>query len=305
MDGSSVAILLMVYGSPASEDEVEPYYTAIRHGKRPTDAEIEDLKARYERIGGCSPLMEITEMQARQLERRLNRVEGSSYKVYVGTKHWKPSIKDAVSQIIEAKHTHMVAMPLAPHNSSMTTQNYNRLVEEALNESGRPIEATYVNSWSTNGQFINALSSNLSETLDAVGNDAHVLFTAHSLPERILADGDPYPFELMETCDKVAATSELADWSFCYQSAGHASEKWLGPDITEKIAELAKGGSRNIVVCTVGFVSDNLEILYDIDIEARELASRLGVNLIRTESLNLSSKLTEALADVVSNALRN
>jgi ferrochelatase len=284
----NVAVILMAYGSPATAEDVAAYLTDIREGKPVSQEAIDELSERYRRIGGRSPLDEITEAQRAGLERELG------LPVYVGMKHWRPRIAEAVEAALASGAETLVGLVLAPHYSRLSIAGYHERLKSALH--GRA-ELVFVESWHDHEPFLDLLASRVR------GFDGHVVFTAHSLPERILGDGDPYRDQLLETSRLVAERAGLADWSFAFQSASATGEPWLGPDILEELQTLAANGQRRVLVCPVGFVSDHLEILWDLDIEAREKAAEVGLELERIESLNDDPEFVRALAGIVEKAL--
>jgi ferrochelatase len=282
------AVILMAYGSPERPEDIRPYLEDIREGRPVSEAAVEELTERYRRIGGRSPLDEITERQRAALERELEMP------VLVGMKHWRPRIADAVEAALASGAERIVAVVLAPHYSALSIAGYRERLEAALD--GRA-ELRFVESWHDQPEFLDVL-------VDRVrGTDAHVVFTAHSLPERILAMGDPYRDQLLETSRLVADRAGLERWSFAFQSASPTGEPWLGPDILEELDDLHDRGVRKVLVCPVGFVSDHLEILWDLDVEARERAAQLGLELDRIESLNDDPAFIGAVASVVRSTL--
>jgi ferrochelatase len=284
----SVAVILMAYGSPATAEDVAAYLADIREGKPVSQEAIDELSERYRRIGGRSPLDEITEAQRAGLERELG------LPVYVGMKHWRPRIAEAVEAALAGGAETLVGLVLAPHYSRLSIAGYYERLDSALH--GRA-GLVFVESWHDHEPFLDLLASRVR------GFDGHIVFTAHSLPERILRDGDPYRDQLLETSRLVAERAGLADWSFAFQSASATGEPWLGPDILEELETLAANGDRRVLVCPVGFVSDHLEILWDLDIEAREKAAEVGLELERIESLNDDPEFVRSLAGIVEKAL--
>ena len=284
----NAAVILMAYGSPATAEDVAAYLADIREGKPVSQQAIDELSERYRRIGGRSPLDEITEAQRGGLERELG------LPVYVGMKHWRPRIAEAVEAALSGGAETLVGLVLAPHYSRLSIAGYRERLENALR--GRA-ELVFVESWHDHEPFVDVLASRVR------GFDGHVVFTAHSLPERILRDGDPYRDQLLDTSRLVAERAGLADWSFAFQSASSTGEPWLGPDILEELQTLAANGERRVLVCPVGFVSDHLEILWDLDIEAREKAAELGLELERIESLNDDPEFVRTLAHLVKKAV--
>jgi ferrochelatase len=303
-----IGVLLMAYGTPRSLDEVEAYYTHIRGGRRPLPEMIEGLVARYRAIGGLSPLLDITRRQAAALEAALNGAQGKSFRVYVGMKHAPPFIADAVSDMASDGLSRGLAMALAPHYSRMSIGGYINTVKKALGDLPSPPPMAFVESWHDHPTFLGALAEGLEEALgrlsQAERGAVHVIFTAHSLPARILEWDDPYPRELRRTCEGVARLVGLQRWDFAYQSAGHTPDPWLGPDVKEVLERLAAEGKRPVVICPVGFVADHLEVLYDIDVECQALAASLGMRLERTPSPNDRPRFIAALAEIVRSHLR-
>jgi ferrochelatase len=280
----NAAVILMAYGSPATAEDVPAYLADIREGRSVSQEAIDELTERYRRIGGRSPLDEITEAQRVALERELE------VPVFVGMKHWWPRIAEAVEAALAGGVEMLIGLVLAPHYSRLSIAGYRERLEQALD--GRA-ELVFIESWHDHGPFLDVLAERVR------GFDGHVVFTAHSLPERILQDGDPYRDQLLETASLVAERAGLAEWSFSFQSASPTGEPWLGPDILEELDSLAANGVRRVLVCPVGFVSDHLEILWDLDIEAREKAAELGLELDRIESLNDDPAFVRALAALV------
>jgi ferrochelatase len=280
------AVVVMAYGSPARIEDVPAYYADVRGGRPAAPAAVEELVERYRRIGR-SPLNEITEAQRAALERELG------LPVYVGMKHWEPRIGEAVAAALAAGAERVVGLVLAPHYSRVSIGGYRERLERSLDGKG---ELVFVESWHDHPPFLDALARRVR------GRDGHVVFTAHSLPERAVA-GDPYREQLLETSRLVARRAGVEHWSFAFQSASATGEPWLGPDILEELERLHERGVRNVLVAPVGFVSDHLEILWDIDVEAREKAAELGLALERIESLNDDPGFIRALADLVRGAL--
>ena len=300
----TIGVLLMAYGSPETLDEVEAYYTQIRGGRKPSPKAVETLKARYRRIGGRSPLRQITCAQARQLERILNDdADGVQYRVYVGMRHWRPYIHEVIAQMAADGIERAVGLALAPHYSRLSVGAYIKAAEEALRE--HPLHIRFVESWHLQPLLIDAWAARVCRGLERFSPEERerliVVFTAHSLPERILQWDDPYPRQLRETCGAVAERVGLGpkEWCLAYQSAGHTLEPWLGPDVLDVLEELAAQGTRAVLVCPIGFVADHLEVLYDIDVECRKKARQLGLHLERVDSLNDDPQFIRALAAVV------
>jgi protoporphyrin/coproporphyrin ferrochelatase len=277
------AVILMAYGSPSRLEDIRPYLEDIREGRPVSDEAVEELTERYRRIGG-SPLEEVTEAQRAALESEL----GSP--VFVGMKHWQPRIADAVERALAGGADTVVGLVLAPHYSRLSVEGYRERVENALQ--GRA-ELRFVENWHTHEPYLDVLADRVR------GTGAHVVFTAHSLPARILDEGDPYRDQLLETSHLVAERAGLESWSFAFQSESRTGEPWLGPDILAELEALHARGVERVLVCPVGFVSDHLEILWDLDVEARERAAELGLDLDRIESLNADPAFVRGLAELV------
>jgi len=291
------AVLVMAYGTPASLDDVEAYYTDIRHGRPPPADLLEELTGRYRAIGGRSPLLEITRAQARGIEER------TGVKTYIGQKHAAPTIPDAVEQLARDGVTEAIGLVLAPHFSRMSVGDYRRRAERAAEAAGWSGKLNMVESWHLEPGYVKWLARRVDEAVSTLPEDAQadciVVFSAHSLPERILQAGDPYPDQLRESAEAVAAIAHVREWRVGWQSAGRTGDAWLGPDILDILDEEAGRGRRGVVVCPAGFVSDHLEVLYDIDIEAATRAEALGIELRRTASPNDDADFLDAVAAVV------
>ena len=278
----------MAYGSPSRPEDVRPYLEDVRGGRPVSDEAVEELVERYRRIGGRSPLDDVTEAQRAALQRELG------VPVFVGMKHWHPRIAGAVESALAGGATRIVGLVLAPHYSRLSIGEYRERLDAAV--AGRA-EVVLVESWHDNPGFLDVLADRVR------GTDAWVVFTAHSLPERILDEGDPYREQLLETSRLVAERAGLERWSFAFQSASATGEPWLGPDVLEELDRLHEAGVGKVLVAPVGFVSDHLEILWDLDIEARERAEQLGFELERIESLNDDPAFVRALAELVEERL--
>lgn len=305
MADDRLAVLLMAYGGPGSLDEVEPYLQDVRGGRPTSPALVREIRARYARIGGRSPILELTRAQAAGVA----RVLGDGFRVYVGMRHWRPYIGETVGEILRAGHGRLVGVVMAPHYSAMSVGAYEKQLLEAA---GGRLETALVRSWGQHSRFLEAVSERVVEALrrfppplPAPSQAVQVIFTAHSLPQRILGSGDPYPDELRASAAEVARRVQLAEWHVAYQSAGATAEPWLGPDAAELITELAGRGQGAFLLVPIGFVCDHVEILYDIDVECRAVAEGLGVHLERTASLNDAPGLVEAVADVARAAARS
>jgi len=308
-----VGVLVMSHGTPASPEDVEAFYTEIRRGSPPSPEQLADLEARYRAIGGVSPLAERTRDQVAGIARALEVMAPGRFVVAGGAKFAPPRIEDAVRQLADAGVGHIVGIVLAPHSARVSVGEYARRARAAVDALGyrlgdaggprpRPTLAV-VEHWHLAPGFTELLAGRVSAALGTlpaeVRGQAVVLFTAHSVPARFVEAGDPYADQVAETAEAVAADAMLERWDVCWQSAGRTADAWLGPDLLEVLRTLAAQGVPAVVVCPAGFVSDHLEILYDIDIEARAVASEAGVVLARTASLNADPRFCEMLARVV------
>jgi ferrochelatase len=297
----------MTYGSPRTLDEVEGYYTDIRGGRKPSQEAIEELSSRYERIGG-SPLPEITVRQARALESRLKDDPDGPVPVFVGMKHWHPFIAEAVDEIVAAGVDTLVGIALAPHYSRMSIGGYEDRVQAAREAKDAGFDLRMVRSWYEEPAFVEFVATRLRQTLgdwDMSDPSTRVFFSAHSLPERILASGDPYREQLLDSAATIAQAAGIASWEFAFQSASHTGEPWLGPDVLERLEAFAGEGGCRAVVAPIGFTADHLEILFDVDIECMELAQKLGLELRRLPSPNDDPAFIEVLAGIARGALRD
>jgi len=299
MAAEPVAVLLMAYGGPNTLAEVEPYLLDVRGG-RPTKQElVEEIRGRYAAIGGRSPIRELTEAQAAGLGRAL----GPGFTVRVGMRHWHPYIAEAMDGLVTLGARRVVGVAMAPHFSTMSVAAYEKKLRDGA--AGR-LDVVMVQRWGEEPKFLDAVTAHVRAALARFPEPdrVQVLFTAHSLPQRILAVGDPYPTELRASADAVARRLGLTGWQFAFQSAGATAEPWLGPDAESVVRELAGTGTTAFLLVPIGFVCDHVEILYDIDVELRGLAQELGVRLERTASLNDDPLLIAALAEVVHRAAR-
>jgi protoporphyrin/coproporphyrin ferrochelatase len=278
------AVVLMAYGSPSEPADMRAYLEDIRGGRPVSDEAVEELTERYRRIGGRSPLDEVTEAQRAALEHELE------LPVYAGMKHWRPRIAEAAERALAGGADPIVGIVLAPHYSKLSIDGYRERLEEGV---GGRAELRFVESWHTHEPYVAALADRVR------GTDAHVVFTAHSLPARILDEGDPYRDQLLETSQLIAERAGLGSWSFAFQSESATGEPWLGPDILDELDSLHERGVEHVLVCPIGFVSDHLEILWDLDVEARERAAELGLELERIESLNDDPAFIRGLAELV------
>jgi ferrochelatase len=286
----SAAVVLMAYGSPERLADVPAYYADIRGGRPIAPEHLDDLVERYRRLGieDSSPLNAITEQTRAALEAELG------LPVFTGMKHWTPRIAEAAEAALAAGAGEVAGLVLAPHYSELSIEGYRDQLERAL--AGR-VELHFVESWHDEPGFVELLADRVR------GTDAHVVFTAHSLPARILELGDPYRDQLLETSRLVAEAAGLDQWSFSFQSESPTGEPWLGPDILDHLETLRRDGVEHVLVCPVGFVSDHLEIRWDIDVEAQEKAAELGLRLERIEMPNAEPAFVRTLAGIVRRAL--
>ena len=293
-----VGVLLMAYGTPATPDDIEAYYTHVRRGRPPTSEQLADLRRRYDAIGGTSPLLERTRAQARCVQDRLDK-SGSSYVVELGMKHAPPFIEDAVEALVARGIERAVGLVLAPHFSQLSVGEY---MQRAQAAAGERLALRFVPQWYESTLYRHALERRVREGLARLPATSEVIFTAHSLPARILDMGDPYPAQVQATAARVADRASVKRWRVAWQSAGRTPEPWLGPALLDVMDELAASSAPGVLVCPAGFVSDHLEILYDLDIEARQRAEQLGIAFARTESLNDDPVFCDALAGEVLDA---
>lgn len=284
----------MAYGTPATPDDVEAYYTHVRRGRPPTPEQLADLRRRYDAIGGTSPLLARTREQAAGIQAAL----GEGFRVELGMKHASPFIEDGVSALVMTGVSRIIGVVLAPHYSALSVGEYAKRASEAAAKGG--VELTMVQSWHLAGGYVDLLAGFVRRQVDAL--DVHpveVVFTAHSLPSRILDMGDPYPDQLRETAAAVAARAGVERWSVGWQSAGRTPEPWIGPDILAVLPAVKDAGAAGVVVCAAGFVSDHLEVLYDLDIEARAAAEAIGLAFTRTPSPNADPSFCATVAGVI------
>ena len=298
------AVLLMAYGTPRTPAEIEPYYTDIRRGRAPTPEQLADLIARYDAIGGISPLAARTEAQRDALQSALDAIAPDTYEVVLGLKHAAPMIETAVNDLAARGFQHIIGLVLAPHYSSFSIGQYMGRARAAAEPHG--LTVTSIDSWATEPAFIEFLAADLRTRLSAMPENTKVLFTAHSLPQRIIDAGDPYPDELRSTAEAVATAAGLeswSSWSIAWQSAGRTPEPWIGPDILAVIDDLAESeNASGVVVCACGFVADHLEVLFDLDIEAKKHAEAKGLSFDRTSCVNDNASIMRALAQRVVSA---
>ena len=296
----TVGVVVMAYGTPATPDDVEPYYTHIRRGRPPTPEQLADLRRRYDALGGTSTLAARTADQVARLTGALEERAPGRFEVALGQKHAAPFIEDGVADLVARGVSHVVGLVLAPHYSAFSVGQYQERVAEALEGTG--VATTPILQWHDLPAYRSFLQQAVADGLAPLPERTKVVFTAHSLPERVLA-GDPYPDQLWGSASAVAEAAGLdrwAGWSMAWQSAGATPEPWRGPDILEVIRDLAETGRADaILVCPQGFVADHLEVAYDLDIEAQAVADEVGLAFARTRVLNDDAAVFAALADRV------
>ncbi|WML57224.1 ferrochelatase [Neobacillus sp. PS2-9] len=304
MAKKKMGLLVMAYGTPYTLDDLEGYYTHIRHGRKPSPEMIEDLRNRYEAIGGISPLAKITQDQAEKLEEHLNTIQDDiEFKMYLGLKHIKPFIEDAVKQMHEDGIKEAVSIVLAPHFSTFSVKSYNgRAVEEAEKLGG--LKITSIESWYKEPKFIGYWANKVKQVFEQMPQEekehAVLIVSAHSLPEKILQLGDPYPQQLMETADLLAEQAGIDNYTIGWQSAGNTPEPWIGPDVQDLTRELYQQHHyKAFVFAPVGFVCDHLEVLFDNDIECKAVTDELGVSYYRPEMPNAKEEFIDCLSTVI------
>ena len=302
-----IGLLVMAYGGPDNLDEVEPYLLDVRGGRATSPGIIQEVRDRYRQIGGRSPILERTQAQAAALEAALN-ADGQAFRAFVGMRHWRPFIREALAEMAAVGIGRAVALAMAPHYSRMSIGAYYRQVDQALAETAAPIQIARIERWHLLPGYLDALAGRVWAALERLPADrraaAPVIFTAHSLPRRILEWGDPYPEELRATVAGVMERLGPRPHEFAYQSAALTSEAWLGPDAGEVIARLAASGNRHIVLAPVGFVTEHVEILYDVDVVFKSQAKALGAQLERIEMVNTEPHMIAGLVGLVREAAR-
>jgi ferrochelatase len=303
----TVGVLVMAYGTPTSADEIEAYYTHIRRGNPPSPEQLDHLTKRYEAIGGTSPLLDVTKRQVSELEKLLNENarglgQNQIFQTYIGMKHTHPFIDEAVKQMVDDGIEQAVGIVLAPHYSVMSIGSYMKTAHQAAETYGLK-SISFVTNYHLDPHFIDALVVRVHEAFGKLEDDGpdkqKVLFTAHSLPSKIIEMNDPYPEQLLETARAIVEKVGILHWDFAWQSAGQTGVPWLGPDILDVIKDLHQQGITGVLICPIGFVSDHLEVLYDIDIECKKLADELNIQLERTASLNDDPSFIKTLATAV------
>ena len=297
------AVLLMAMGGPDCLENVEPFLLDVRGG-RPTSPElVEEIRERYRATGGKSPAVGITQEVAKKLERQLNECGDDRYRVYVGLRHWHPFIKETYAELLKESPEQIIGVCMAPQQSSLSTGAYRKKVEEARAGLEDHTPVTYVGSWNRHPRLITAIVENIRLGLQTFPADVRatvpVLFTAHSLPERIVAMKDPYPDEVKGTVEAVTNALGNQPTYFAYQSQGRSNEPWLGPTVEAMLEVIQQAGHRHVLVAPIGFICDHVETLFDIDIELKQLAVSKGLQLERMPMLNDSAAILETLRDVL------
>lgn len=299
-----VGVLLMAYGTPETPDQVEAYFTHIRGGRVPSPESVAHLQHRYELVGGRTPLLAITEATRAALETEINADAPGRYRVYAGMKHWHPYIADVLAQMAADGIRRVIAVALAPHYSRISIGGYRKAVEEGAAALGNPFtEITLVESWHLQPEYLDLMAEHIRATREKFAPEERdailTVFSAHSLPERIRTWDDPYESQLLASSAAVAERLGLHDWRFAWQSAGSTGEPWIGPDILDYLETLHAEGVTTVLQVPIGFVAEHLEILFDIDYEAKQKAEELGMHLERTAMPNATPGFIRNLVAIV------
>ncbi|GEN89689.1 ferrochelatase [Oceanobacillus sojae] len=303
MKKKKLGLLVMAYGTPYKEEDIEPYYTHIRHGRRPEPDALKDLKDRYEAIGGISPLAKITKEQTHALENKLNELQDEyEFKAYIGLKHIAPFIEEAVEKMAKDGIEAAVSIVLAPHYSTFSVKLYNERANSTAEKYGIKMES--VQDWYTEPGFIDFWAKGVQNTFADMSaeekNNTVLIVSAHSLPKKILQHGDPYKQQLEETAQLIAEAADVKKYEVGWQSEGNTPDPWLGPDVQDLTRELYnKEGYKAFVYTPVGFVADHLEVLYDNDYECKVVCDEIGASYYRPEMPNARPEFIETLANVV------
>lgn len=299
----TTGVLVMAYGTPTSPGDVEAYYTRIRHGRVPTPELLADLTRRYDAIGGTSPLAQRTADQVAGIARVLDRLAPGAFDVRYGSKYEPPLLEATATTFRDDDVDKVVGLVLAPHSSSMSTDQYMSRAREALGDGVTFVE---IGAWWASPGFLEVIAQRVNDALASIPDDrratTEVIFSAHSLPQKILATGDDYPDQLRESARRAAELAGVERWDIAWQSAGRTTDPWIGPDILQVLRVKRANGVTDVVSCPIGFVCDHLEVLFDIDVEAQGVASEIGLHLVRTASLNDDERFLSILADVVVDA---
>jgi protoporphyrin/coproporphyrin ferrochelatase len=307
-NNAPIGILVLAYGTPEKLEDVEPYYTHIRGGRPPSPEKLEDLRERYRLVGGRTPLLDLSKGVADRLQAQLNAETPGAYRVYLGMKHWHPFIGEVVPRIAADGVRQVIAVVLAPHYSRYSLEGYRKYINQALEQlgTGQRFALHFVESWHEHPMFRRLIAGRIVEALAEfpaeLRDDVRVVFSAHSLPKKILAIGDPYPRQLAESAAGIAELVGLRQFGFCYQSAGMTGEPWLGPDILDYLEQLSAERVRAVLSVPFGFVAEHLEILWDIDTEAQGKADELGMTLRRIRMPNADPEFVEVIRAVVADA---
>ncbi|MGE7780734.1 ferrochelatase [Peribacillus sp. NPDC097264] len=307
MTTKKMGLLVMAYGTPYTEEDIERYYTHIRHGRRPSDELMDDLKGRYKAIGGLSPLAKITAGQAEALEKQLNSIQDDiEFKAYLGLKHIEPFVEDAVKQMHDDGITEAVSIVLAPHFSTFSVKSYNGRAQDEAAKYGMNIQS--VESWYDEPKFIQYWVDQLKGVIGKMTSEERdnyaLIVSAHSLPEKILQLGDPYPKQLEETAKLIAEGAGVSNYAVGWQSAGQTPEPWLGPDVQDLTRDLYhEKGFKAFIYIPVGFVAEHLEVLYDNDYECKVVTEEIGAGYYRPDMPNVKPAFIDALATIVLNKL--
>ncbi len=293
----------MAYGTPSTPEDVEAYYTRIRHGRAPSPELLADLVRRYDAIGGTSPLAERTAAQVAGIAGALDELAPGHYDVRFGSKYEPPLLEETAVSFRDDGFNLVIGLVLAPHSSSMSTDQYMSRARAAL---GPDVEFIEIGAWYEAPGFLELIARRVNDALATIPESRHatteVIFSAHSLPEKILAQGDRYPDQLRDSAARAAELAGLDRFDIAWQSAGRTADPWIGPDILVVLREKRAQGTSDVVSCPIGFVADHLEVLFDIDIEAQGVAKEIGLNLVRTSSLNDDPAFVSILAQVVHEA---
>ena len=302
-------LLVMAYGTPYKEEDIERYYTHIRHGRKPSQEHIDDLTERYRAIGGISPLAKMTEAQAQALCARLNEVQDKvEYKLFIGLKHIEPFVEDAVEAMVNQGITEAVSIVLAPHFSTFSIKSYNGRAQEHIDKLNANLKLTSVQSWYKQPKFIEfwkeAVNGELSKMTDEERANCCLIVSNHSLPEKIKLAGDPYEEQLIETARLIEEASTIENVEVGWQSAGQTPEPWLGPDVQDLTKELfEQKGYKAFIYTPVGFVTEHLEVLYDNDIECKDVCDEIGVSYYRPTMPNTHPLFIDAMVNAIYDVL--
>lgn len=296
----TTGVLVMAYGTPTTPSDVEAYYTRIRHGRPPTPEQLADLQRRYNAIGGTSPLAQRSAAQVAGIAAALDTRVPGGFDVRFGSKYEPPLLETTADSFRNDGFDVVVGLVLAPHSSSMSTDQYMSRAKAAL---GDRVDFLEIGAWWQFPGFLEIIARRVNDALALVPSErratTEVIFSAHSLPEKILATGDTYPEQLRESAERAAALAGVERWDVAWQSAGRTPDPWIGPEILQVLRDKRAHGVSDVVSCPIGFVSDHLEVLFDIDVEAQGVAHEIGLNLVRTASLNDDAAFMSVLADVV------